>query len=107
MSAKLINFNTSDFQTESDLEMSFYRWQERKEELLPILKEKGLMRVATTRVWNKSGIFRTGTLIEYADETAYKNCLPLWQELEKIAQEKRPRKIVSNRGIVIFDDVLR
>ena len=107
MSAKLINFNTSDFQTEPDLEMSFYRWQERKEELLPILKKKGLMRVATTRIWNKSGIFRTGTLIEYEYEMAYKHCLPVWQELEKIAQEKRPRKIVSNRGIVIFDDVLR
>jgi len=50
MSAKLINFNTSDFQTETDLELSFYRWQERKEELLPILEEKGLMRVATTKV---------------------------------------------------------
>ena len=98
MSAKLINFNTSDFQTESDLEMSFYRWQERKEELLPILKEKGLMRVATTRVWNKSGIFRTGTLIEYEDETAYKNCLPFWQEIEKIAQEKRPEKLFPTGG---------
>ena len=107
MSAKLINFNTSDFQTESDLEMSFYRWQERKEELLPILKEKGLMRVAKTRVWNKSGKFRTGTLIGYEDETAYKNCLFFWHEIGKIAQKKRPRKIVSNRGIVIFDDVLR
>jgi len=107
MSAKLINFNTFDFQTESDLELSFYRWQERKEELLPILKEKGLMRVVSTRVWNKSGIFRAGALFEYEDEDAYKNCLPLWQELDKIVQEKRPRKIVSNRGIVIFDDVLR
>ena len=46
-------------------------------------------------------------VVSIRDETAYKNCLPFWQELEKIAQEKRPRKIISNRGIVIFDDVLR
>ena len=84
MSAKLINFNTSDFQTESDLELSFYRWQERKEELLPILKEKGLMRLATTKVWNKNGIFRTGTLIEYEDKKAYKNCPPFWRKRIKL-----------------------
>ena len=107
MSAKLINFNTFDFQTDSDLELSFYRWQERKEELLPILKEKGLMRVVSTRVWNKSGIFRAGALFEYEDENSYKNCQPIFNKIEKISQEKRPRKIVSNRGIVIFDDVLR
>ena len=107
MPAKLINFNTLDFQTEADLELSIYRWEERREKLLPILQEKGLMRSATTRIWNKSGIFRLGGLLEYKDEDAYKNCLPLWQELDKTVQEKRPRKVVSNRGIVIFNDVLR
>ena len=98
MSAKLINFNTFDFQTEADLELSFYRWQERKEELLPILKEKGLMRVASTRVWNKTGIFRAGALFEYEDENSYKNCQPIWNKLEKISQEKRPVKSFPTEG---------
>ncbi len=65
------------------------------------------MRSATTRIWNKSGIFRLGSLIEYKDEDAYKNCLTLWQELDKTVQEKRPHKVVCNRSIAIFDDILR
>ena len=98
MSAKLINFNTFDFQTESDLELSFYRWQERKEELLPILKEKGLMRVVSTRVWNKSGIFRAGALFEYEGENSYKNFQPIWNKLEKNLKRKDPVKLFPTEG---------
>ena len=43
--SKLINYTTQDFQTEKDLELNDYRWNQIKDKYLPKLKENGLLRM--------------------------------------------------------------
>ena len=40
--SKLINYTTQDFQTEKDLELNDYRWNQIKYKYLPKLEENGL-----------------------------------------------------------------
>ena len=50
--SKLINYTTQDFQTEKDLELNDYRWNQIKDKYLPKLKENGLLRMVSMRIWN-------------------------------------------------------
>ena len=60
--SKLINYTTQDFQTEKDLELNDFRWNQIKDKYLPKLKENGLLRMVSMRIWNKDNVFRTGHL---------------------------------------------
>ena len=104
--SKLINYSTQDLSTESDMLITLHNWQDKKEKFLPKLKSKGLLRHAIMRVWNRDGSFRLGHIFEYKDENAYKNCQPIWQEIEKQDKSKVPMKIFANRGIVLEDNIL-
>ena len=104
--SKLINYSTQDFSTESDMLITLHNWQDKKEKFLPKLKSKGLLRHAIMRVWNRDGSFRLGHIFEYKVENAYKNCQPIWQEIEKQHKSKVPIKIFANRGIVLEDNIL-
>ena len=66
--SKLINYTTQDFQTEKDLELNDYRWNQIKDKYLPKLKENGLLRMVSMRIWNKENVFRNGYLFEYKDD---------------------------------------
>ena len=63
--AKLINYSTADFGAKADMELRLFKWQEQKEEYLPMLEAGGMLRFTTMRVWNKEGVFRLGYLFEY------------------------------------------
>ena len=104
--SKLINYSTQDFSTESDMLITLHNWQDKKGKFLPKLKSKGLLRHAIMRVWNRDGSFRIGHIFEYKDENAYKNCQPIWQEIEKQDKSKVPIKIFANRGIVLEENIL-
>ena len=60
-----------------------------------------MLRVVTTRIWNKEGIHRLGHLFEYEDEKAYKKCQPIFEEIEMKEKEDQLIKVFGNRGIVI------
>ena len=101
--SKLINYTTQDFQTEKDLELNDYRWNQIKDKYLPKLKENGLLRMVSMRIWNKDNVFRTGHLFEYKDDISFQKCLPIWQEIEALEQKDTSIKYQSMRGIVTED----
>ena len=86
--SKLINYTTQDFQTEKDLELNDYRWNQIKDKYLPKFKEN---------------VFRNGYLFEYKDDISFKKCLPIWQEIEALEEKDISIKYQSIRGIVTED----
>ena len=101
--SKLINYTTQDFQTEKDLELNDYRWNQIKDKYLPKLKENGLLRMVSMRIWNKENVFKNGYLFEYKDDISFKKCLPIWQEIEALEEKDISIKYQSIRGIVTED----
>ena len=104
--SKLINYTTQDFSTESDMLITIHNWQDNKDKFLSQLKPKDLIRYVMMRIWNREGSFRLGHLFEYKDENSYKNCQPIWQDIEKQGKTKVPMKVFANRGIVLEDNIL-
>ena len=45
-----------------------------KDKYLPKLKANRILRMVTTKVWNKVGFIRLGHLFEYEDDKAYQKC---------------------------------
>ena len=99
--SKLINFTTQDFVSEKELELKLYRWDNVKDKYISKLKANGLLRVVTTKIWNKEGISRLGHLFEYEDEKAYKKCQPIFEEIERKEKEDQLIKVFANRGIIL------
>ena len=99
--SKLINFTTQDFVSEKELELKLYRWDIVKDKYIPKLKANGLLRVVTTKIWNKEGISRLGHLFEYEDEKAYKKCQPIFEVIERKEKEDQLIKVFANRGIIL------
>ena len=99
--SKLINFTTQDFVSEKELELKLHRWDKVKDKYIPKLKVNGLLRVVTTKIWNKEGISRLGHLFEYEDEKAYKKCQPIFEEIERKEKEDQLIKVFANRGIIL------
>ena len=58
--SKLIYYTTQDFVSEKELEFKLFRWNYVKDKYLPKLKANGILRMVTTKVWNKKGISRLG-----------------------------------------------
>ena len=99
--SKLINFTTQDFASEKELELKLFRWDKSKNKYIPKLKANGLLRLVTTKIWNKEGFNRLGHLFEYEDEKAFKKCQPIFEEIEKKEKEDQLIKIFGNRGIIL------
>ena len=102
----LINFTTQDFMSEKELELASLRWDQVKESYYKRLKELGLLRFVSLRIWNKENIARLGFVFEYKDEKAFKACLPVWKEIDAMESEDMVIKTFSNRGIVLEDTIL-
>ena len=100
----LMNFVTVDYATESDLEVSRFRWEENREKYLPQLMAKGLNRFTVLKIWNKEGVFRLGFWYEYKDPDAFAACKEIWGEIESQSQKRAPSKIFANRGVVLEDN---
>ena len=102
----LMNFVTVDYATESDLEVSRFRWEENREKYLPQLMAKGLNRFTVLKIWNKEGVYRLGFWYEYKDPDAFAACKEIWGEIESQSQKRAPSKIFANRGVVLEDNKL-
>ena len=103
---KLINFTTQDFTSEKELELASLRWDQVKNSYYKRLKEKGLLRFVSLRIWNKENVSRLGFVFEYKDEEAFKACLPIWKEIDSMESQDMIIKTFSNRGIVLEDTIL-
>ena len=99
--SKLINYTTQDFVSEKELELKLLRWNNIKDKYIPKLKANGILRMVTTKVWNKEGVSRLGYLFEYEDDKAYQKCQPIFQEIERIEKEDQLIKNFGNRGVVL------
>ena len=99
--SKLINYTTQDFVSEKELELKLFRWNNIKDKYLSKLKANGLLRMVTTKVWNKEGVSRLGHLFEYEDDKAYQKCQPIFQEIERNEKEDQLIKVFGNRGVVL------
>ena len=102
----LINFTTQDFISEKELELASLRWDKVKASYYKRLKELGLLRIVTLRIWNKENVARLGFVFEYKDEKAFKACLPVWKEVDAMESEDMVIKTFTNRGIVLEDTIL-
>ena len=98
---KLINYTTQDFVSEKELELKLFRQNNVKIKYLPKLKANGILRMVTTKVWNKEGVSRLGHLFEYEDEKAYQKCQPIFQEIERNEKKDQLIKVFGNRGVVL------
>ena len=80
-----------------------YRWgnEQQKNKYLPKLKANGLLRMVTTKVWNKEGVSRLGHLFEYEDDKSFQKCQPIFQEIERNEKEDQLIKVFGNRGVVL------
>ena len=85
--SKLINYTTQDFVSEKELELKLFRWNNIKDKYLPKLKANGILRIVTTKVWNKEGVSRLGHLFEYEDEKAYQKCQPIFKRLKEMKKK--------------------
>ena len=103
---KLINFTTQDFTSEKELELASLRWDQVKDSYYKRLKEKGLLRFVSLRIWNKENVSRLGFVFEYKDEEAFKACLAIWKEIDAMESQDMIIKTFSNRGIVLEDTIL-
>ena len=99
--SKLINYTTQDFVSEKELELKLFRWNNIKDKYLPKLEANGILRIVTTKVWNKEGVSRLGHLFEYEDDKAYQKCQPIFQEIEKNEKKDQLIKVFGNRGVVL------
>ena len=99
--SKLINYTTQDFVSEKELELKLFRWNNIKDKYLPKLKANGILRMVTTKVWNKEGVSRLGHLFEYEDDKAFQKCQPIFQEIERNEKEDQSIKVFGNRGVVL------
>ena len=101
--SKLINFTTQDFVSEKELELKLYRWDKVKDKYIPKLRANGLLRVVTTKIWNKEGAFRVGILFEYKGEKAYKDCQKLLEKHILPHFKDFNTKVVGSRGIIVHE----
>ena len=106
--SKLMSYITSDFGSKSDMRVGAEEWQGIIEEMLPKFKKAGAIRQTVSQIWNKEGVFRLGTMWEYKDEKAFKECQKLFIEAEKKFDQKTQIAVkdFSNRGVILYDVIL-
>ena len=61
--SKLINYTSQDFVSEKELEFKLFRCNNIKDNYLPKLKANGILRMVTTKVWNKKRYLQIGAFI--------------------------------------------
>ena len=85
--SKLINYTTLDFVSEKELELKLFRRNNIKDKYLPKLKANGILRMVTTKVWNKEGVSRLGHLFEYEDDEANQKCQTNFKRLKEMRKK--------------------
>ncbi len=104
MKSSLINHTIVEFPSEEYLEL-------RKRELLDLSNEffakaskMGMIRYTISKIWNKTEKNKLCFTFEYKDEKSYKQCQKFIEEWQHATDNSSvPRKVFSNRGVIIAD----
>lgn len=99
----LINITIQTFKSENELELSLSKWDAVKDKFMPLFEDRGLKRYSITRIWNKKEQYQLGHIFEYKDEDSLKDCLPIWNDIEKQFKNKIQNITTGYRGVLIDD----
>ena len=98
----LVNFTSGVFRSEKEMELYQFRWSQVRDKYLPRLREKGLVRYDSMKIWNKHGKTQMGWLFEYTDPEAYKRCQSIFKEIETDMGDLE-LQLTTYRGVVTDD----
>ena len=104
--AKLTSYNTFTFKSEAEMLLHIKYWDEEGDKVFKLLKSKGCTRFCYSRIWNKKGLFKTSTLLEYKNAKAYNDCqTEIVKMMEKLKTDLKSIDVVidASRNIVLKD----
>ena len=104
--ANLMTYNTFTFKTEAQMLLFIRMWEDNGTALFDKLKKKGCTRFCYSRIWNKKGLFKTSTLLEYKNAKAFNDCqIEIGKMTEKLKTDLKSINVVidASRNIVLKD----
>ena len=104
--ANLMTYNTFTFKTEAQMLLFIRIWEDNGTELFDKLKTKGCTRFCYSRIWNKKGLFKTSTLLEYKNAKAFNDCqIEIGKMTKKLKSDLKSINVVidASRNIVLKD----
>lgn len=95
------NFSIRTFSSDADAALFDKRWNSVGTVYLKRLGEKGLLSDETAKIWNKETSLMSFVVFVYGSAKAVKNCLPIWEEIEKAIFPDINIKITAYRGVTM------
>ena len=97
--APFTNVTLQTFATEGDMALVNQQWEKFGPKYLERLKENGLLSYEVAKIWNKDTKLMRFVIFRYKSADAYKNCQPIWGEIEKTVFDGAVIKVTAYRGI--------
>ena len=93
------NVTLQTFASEVDMALVNQQWEKLGTKYLERLSKKGLVSYEVAKIWNKDPKLIRFVIFRYKSADAYKNCQPIWSELEKTVFEGAVIKVTAYQGI--------
>ena len=104
MKSSLINHTIVEFPSEEYLELRKRELLDLSDEFFAKASKMGMLRYTISIIWNKTEKNKLCFTFEYKDEKSYKQCQKFIEEWQRATDNSSvPRKVFSNRGIIIAD----
>ena len=104
MKSSLINHTIVEFPSEEYLELRKRELLDSSDEFFAKASKLGMLRYTISKIWNKTEKNKLCFTFEYKDEKSYKKCQKFIEEWQRATDNLSvPRKVFSNRGIIIAD----
>ena len=97
--APFTNVTLQTFATEGDMALVNQQWEKLGAKYLERLKKNGLLSYEVAKIWNKDTKLMRFVIFRYKSADAYKNCQPIWSEIEKTVFKGAVIKVTAYRGI--------
>ena len=93
------NVTLQTFASEGDMALVNQQWEKLGPKYLERLSKNGLLSYEVAKIWNKDSKLMRFVIFRYKSADAYKNCQPIWGEVEKTVFEGAVIKVTAYRGI--------
>ena len=93
------NVTLQTFASEGDMALVKQQWEKLGPKFLERLSKSGLLSYEVAKIWNKESKLMRFVIFRYKSADAYKNCQPIWDEVEKPVFEGAIIKVTAYRGI--------
>ena len=104
MKSSLINHTIVEFPSEEYLELRKRELLDLSDEFFAKASKMGMLRYTISKIWNKTEKNKLCFTFEYKDEKSYKQCQKFIEKWQHVTDNSSvPRKVFSNRGIIIAD----